>query len=147
MTAEVLKKYFNNKNRIVYDLSFGILGLVDPLKRCMLQYLLSRIPDGVEFLLVFGSSVTGHQRVDSDLDLVVIPDANRTNVRKILREFDKETSLDLIGFDSFEEIVRQASEDEYSACADILLTGVPIFVRGIAFHVHETDISPKELVK
>jgi predicted nucleotidyltransferase len=105
------------------------LNYIHPFKVKGLEKILLNLPDFVEMLIVFGSSVRDYQREDSDLDLAVIPCDNEFSIKRIIKEMVLDFKVDIFDFESLDDLVEQA-DGYFPTPRDILEEGVLVYYKG-----------------
>ena len=104
------------------------LNYVHPYKSEILEKILRHLPENIEWVVVFGSSVQDYQREDSDLDLAIIPYDSDYSLHKIVKDMNLPTKVDIQMFKSLEDLVEQA-KGYFPTAVDILSEGIPVYYR------------------
>jgi predicted nucleotidyltransferase len=105
------------------------LNYIHPYKSRMLEKLLTQVPETVEMIIVYGSSVQDYQREDSDLDLAVIPYDPDYKLSKSVKELAFPFEVDIKMFRSLDDLAEQA-RDLFPTAVDILNEGVLVYCSG-----------------
>jgi len=134
--AEAITMYFKQvalKNGIPFDLNAARtpksnFERVSEYKKDDLKSVLAVLPESVDELWVFGSSITKFCRPDSDLDVCVVGDNITKEDRKIMAHAPR-FGMDLLNVtkDEFE----QESKEKGSIFYEVKSKGLLIFKRGI----------------
>ena len=105
------------------------LRYIHPYKTDALKKILENIPDWVEFIVIYGSSVSDYQTEESDLDLAVIPRDESFAFQKIIRGLKLPVKVDMQSFESLDDLLSQA-EELFATPRDIVRAGVPVYAKG-----------------
>jgi predicted nucleotidyltransferase len=105
------------------------LDYVHPYRKGDLRKILDNVPDAVETIIVYGSSLGDFLRDDSDLDIAVVSADQRCYNHEFVAGLGLEAVLDAHVFDSMEDLVRQA-DGYFPTPRDIVYEGLLIYYKG-----------------
>ena len=119
---------FSDRNLIAWGGAESRMPLdyVHPLMRSDLEKIIKNVPDTVEMIIVYGSSLGDYLRNDSDLDLAVI--SKDKTVRSAFAKLDLEMEADIQVFPSTEELLSQA-EGFFPTPRAIVTEGLPVYIK------------------
>jgi predicted nucleotidyltransferase len=125
-----MNELFANKKLIPFngDNSQFPLDYIHPYRKQDLHKILANIPESVEMLIVYGSSLGDYLRDDSDLDLAVISADRACYNRQVLEALDLEAKADIHVFSSLEELLTQA-KGFFPTPKAIVDEGLPIYMK------------------
>lgn len=103
------------------------LDYVHPYARKDIEKILERLPEHVEMIIVYGSSLRDFMRDDSDIDLATISPHQYWYLPKNLGyKWETERELDIKNFSSYDDLISQA-EGGFPTPKAILEEGLLVF--------------------
>ena len=121
------------KNRMLYNRcdspSLNPLDYVHPWVKPNLEKILIAVPESVEMILVYGSSLGDFMRFDSDLDLAVISNDPAVFNKHFVGSLNLDMDLDVKVFPSLKDLKEQA-DGFFPTPKAIMDEGLPIYVKG-----------------
>ena len=110
------------------------LDYIHPWRRDDLETLIKNMPEAVEMLIVYGSSLGDFLRNDSDLDLAVVSKDRSCFNSSFLSRLGLSAEIDVQIFPSLEEIANQA-EGFFPTPRAIITEGLPIYVKNMEIEI------------
>ena len=107
------------------------LDYVHPLRRADLQKILAHVPDSVEMIIVYGSSLGDYLLDDSDLDLAVVSQDKACFSPKVLEKMALDAVVDVQVFPTLDDLIEQA-EGFFPTPRAIVDEGLPVYMKGKA---------------
>jgi len=107
------------------------LDYVHPLRRADLQKILAHVPDSVEMIIVYGSSLGDYLLDDSDLDLAVVSRDKACFNPKVLEKMALDAVVDVQVFPTLDDLIEQA-EGFFPTPRAIVDEGLPVYMKGKA---------------
>ena len=134
--ANQLAPLFSDRDLIAFN---GVesrlpLDYVHPWRRRDLEKIIKNVPDTVDMIIVYGSSLGDYLRDDSDLDIAVISKDRTCYNRSLLAKMELDTEVDVQIFPSFNELLEQA-EGFFPTPRAIVTEGLPVYVKNTEVEV------------
>jgi len=128
--------YFPPRELFVFNTfdSTNPLDYVNPCRKHDLEKILGNVPDSVELMIVYGSSIADYVLHSSDLDLAIISPDRKCYTSSFFQKLMLDCEVDFHIFYSFEDLVEQAI-GYFPTPRAILLEGVLVYVRGMEVKV------------
>jgi len=109
--------------------SQSAIDYVHPLRQNDLRKILSNVPESVDLIIVYGSSLGDFLRDDSDLDLAIVSKDPQCYSQSVIKSLELDSEMDVKVFPSIENLLEQA-EGFFPAAVEIVKRGLPVYFQG-----------------